>query len=1315
VNEPTAAPDAARPAGPDLLPPAGGRYEFLGEIARGGMGVIYRATDTVLRREVAVKVLQDKFGPASAAARRFADEARIAAQLQHPAIPAVHDLGALADGRLFLAMKLIKGQTLEDLLQNRPDPSAERGRFVAVFEQVCQALAYAHAHDVIHRDLKPANVMVGSFGEVQVMDWGLAKVLAGGGRERPEDPNETTGGTEIRSMRESDGSFTQAGAVLGTPAFMPPEQALGAIGKIDARSDVFGLGAVLAVVLTGQPPFAASSAETTRIRAAQGKVDECFERLDACGADPGLVALCKKCLSPDPAGRPADAGEVAGAVAELRHAADERARQAELDRVRAEGERAKAELRAAEQRKRRRVQLALAAAVLVAVLGGGGGLLWYQQDRAARRTEAAGREAEIDRDASLALQQADRDRASGLYAEATASVRKAEGRLAGGGPEHLHRRVAEMRKDLEMLAQLADVRRRMADLMKDSHYDPLSTTPRFAAAFGDYGIDLDQLDVSEAARRIAASAIRGELVEAIEDWADDLASQYPHPAATELARLQATPSDPRDRTPMHEHALMRRKRLQVVTAADPEPGPLVSRLRRAVAELDRDALRRVAADPAAESLPPRAHLRLAINLYLSGGSSEEVVEVLRRVQRRHPSDFWINSELGYQLMRTSPRRPDEALRFHSVAVGLRPQSPGAHHNLGHALQALGRFEEAIAAYRKAIELQPAYAYAHNNLGNSLIASGRAEQGITHLRKATELQPGYAEAHSNLGMALLDLGRAEEALASCREAVKLNPGLAEAHHNLGIALIDVGRRDEAFASFRRAVQLQPGLVSSRAVRRLMQQGKADDALALGRLVAELAPQDADAHNTLAVLLLARDDYAGALAAADQAVQIDPKVPQAHTNRGLALAGLGQLAEAIAACRKAVEVDPTFARGHYRLGAVLLQAGRLSAATAALQQAVTLNPADGEARTRLGMAMMLQGRLPEALVAFEKAADLAPGAAERYHATGNRLIREDRAAEAEAALRKAVALGPTLADAHIDLGLVLMWQRRLPEAVAALRKGVELKPAFGDAHYNLGLALRESGALGEAEGSLRRAVELQPRDPDSHFDLGVTLQRQGRFSEAIPAMRRGLELLPPADPRRIGFARAVAACEQQAVLDEKLTAVLAGKARPTDEERLALGELALLKRRYAAAAGFFREAFAARPAWADDPGTHARYNAACAAALAGSGQGEDAGSLAAGQRAGWQKQALAWLRADLALWRKRAASSSASERKAAAAELGSWLGDSDLATTRPGVARIGMPADERVEWDGLWADVRVALAEARKPAPQPETAPPPREVN
>ena len=156
---------------PDLLPSSW--YRLVDQLAQGGMGVIYRAIDTVLDQEVAVKVLQSKYADNPDAVRRFLEEAMITGQLQHPGVPDVHDLGTLPDVGHFLAMKLIKGRTLESRLA---DPSPKGENFVAIFEQICQTGGYAHAHSVIHRDLKPANIMVGAFGEVQVMDWGSPSI-----------------------------------------------------------------------------------------------------------------------------------------------------------------------------------------------------------------------------------------------------------------------------------------------------------------------------------------------------------------------------------------------------------------------------------------------------------------------------------------------------------------------------------------------------------------------------------------------------------------------------------------------------------------------------------------------------------------------------------------------------------------------------------------------------------------------------------------------------------------------------------------------------------------------------------------------------------------------------------------------------------------------------------------------------------------------------------------------------------------------------------------------------------------------------------
>jgi serine/threonine protein kinase len=171
--------------GAAAVPPPGaaGRLRLLDEIGRGGMGAVHKAHDPALGRDVAVKVLLERYQDEPEVLRRFLDEARVGGQLQHPGVVPVYDLGCFPDGRPFFAMKLVEGRTLAALLAERPTPADDLPRFLKVFEQVCQAVGYAHSRGVIHRDLKPSNVMVGAFGEVQVMDWGLAKVRAT--RRRP--------------------------------------------------------------------------------------------------------------------------------------------------------------------------------------------------------------------------------------------------------------------------------------------------------------------------------------------------------------------------------------------------------------------------------------------------------------------------------------------------------------------------------------------------------------------------------------------------------------------------------------------------------------------------------------------------------------------------------------------------------------------------------------------------------------------------------------------------------------------------------------------------------------------------------------------------------------------------------------------------------------------------------------------------------------------------------------------------------------------------------------------------------------------------
>jgi eukaryotic-like serine/threonine-protein kinase len=232
------------------------RYQLQGEIARGGMGAIIRGRDVDLGRELAIKVLLESHQGNPEVVRRFVEEAQIGGQLQHPGVVPVYELGTFPDRRPYFAMKLVKGRTLAALLRERTGPAQDLSRFLGILEQTCYTVAYAHARGVIHRDLKPSNVMVGSFGEVQVMDWGLAKVLTQGGIAdlAATQAVQETVVTTVRSGPARTDDESQAGSILGTPAYMAPEQARGEVERIDERADVFGLGAILCEILTGLPP-----------------------------------------------------------------------------------------------------------------------------------------------------------------------------------------------------------------------------------------------------------------------------------------------------------------------------------------------------------------------------------------------------------------------------------------------------------------------------------------------------------------------------------------------------------------------------------------------------------------------------------------------------------------------------------------------------------------------------------------------------------------------------------------------------------------------------------------------------------------------------------------------------------------------------------------------------------------------------------------------------------------------------------------------------------------------------------------------------
>jgi serine/threonine-protein kinase len=810
------------------------RLQLHGEIARGGMGAVLKGRDTDLCRDLAVKVLLETHQGKTELVQRFVEEAQITGQLQHPGIAPVYELGQFADKRPYFTMKLVKGKTLAALLAARKEPAEERSKFVGIFAQVCQTLAYAHARGVIHRDLKPANVMVGAFGEVQVMDWGLAKVLAEGGVADEEKAQQHHTVSVIRTQRslgssapEGIGSHTVAGSMLGTPAYMAPEQARGEVELIDERADVFGLGAILCEILTGQPPYTGKKAEVQR-KAQTASLDDASTRLDGCGAEAELIGQAKRCLAAEPWDRPRDAGQVAAAVAAYQNSVAERLRQAELAQAaeaaraeEAQATAAEAEAKARVERRSRRLTLALAASVLLAGVLGAAGWRWVELDRIGR---AAARDARVN----AALQEAVRLRgqAQGAAvedlasrAEAVAAAKKAEALLEPGVDPALRqqvdtllaevtaeeRRAREMARAVERDRVLLD---RLHEIRSANATDPdgTATDAHYAEAFREAGIDVTVLPPAEAGAMLRDRPTAVALAAMLDYWA-------------------AVRRDKR------KDAAGAKRLIEVAQVADSDPRR--REFRAAVEQTDKDTRLAVL-----RSLSQTARLDElgAVSLDLLGnelryaGDAAAAEKVLRAVQLRYPGDFWVNSDLA-GLLEMLGRR-GEAIRYYMAARALRPETA---FELALTLEKNGELDAAILVYENLVRLRPKNGNNLTRLGRALQARGRGQEAravldaaVDAYRDAIRQNPDSAQAHIVLGNVLREQERVEEAIQEFREALRLSPTSATAHNSLGLALWKMGLLDEALQEYREALRLDPKLNVQWILRRIMiKQGRGEE--------------------------------------------------------------------------------------------------------------------------------------------------------------------------------------------------------------------------------------------------------------------------------------------------------------------------------------------------------------------------------------------------------------------------------------------------------------------------------------------------------
>jgi serine/threonine protein kinase/Tfp pilus assembly protein PilF len=548
------------------------------------------------------------------------------------------------------------------------------------------------------------------------------------------------------------------------------------------------------------------------------------------------------------------------------------------------------------------------------------------------------------------------------------------------------------------------------------------------------------------------------------------------------------------------------------------------------------------------------------------------------------------------------------------------------------------------------------------------------EGKALVRLAVEAQvQGLAAAEVvRLGRDLVNLNEPAAAEQLLRAGQERNPSDFWLAHNLGILLYHQGPRR-----------------AENAVRYLT------TALALCN--------SAGVQSNLGLALLSMGDVEGAIRRYEAALQLDPKCRAAHLNLGVALKAKGRLDDAIQEYQKAIDLDPKWASAHNNLGTALSARGQLGDAIQSYRKAIELDPKYAVAHRNLGNAFYDNGQLDEAIAEYRRAINLQSNYPDSHNDLGLALKAKGNVDQAITAYRVAIRLRADFPQAHYNLGNALAIKGQLDEAIAAYKVAVHLKSDFPDAYNVLGNVLAARGRLDEAVTALQTAIRLKKDFPEPYCNLGNSLLRQGHFNQAVEQLRLG-QKLGSRNPRwahKSTVAQWIRNGERLMELDVKLAKVLKGELTSANAgERAQLGWLCQqpYKQLNAAASRLYAEAFAAEPSLAVELRARHRYHAACAAILAGCGQGKDADKLDDEERARLRQQALDWLRADLTLWRKQGESNQARARSVVRQTMQHWLADTDLAGVRDPAALARLSEPERQRWQALWSQVAETLAQA-----------------
>ncbi len=1051
-----------------------GRYELLSELGEGGMGNVTRARDSAIGRELAIKVLKKKHHRRTEVVQRFIEEAQIAGQLEHPGIVPIYEMGRCQDDRPFFTMKLVNGQTFDQHLQSARQEPGQRQELLSIFLKVCHAIAFAHNKGVVHRDLKPVNIMIGEFGEVQVMDWGLAKLVSIQVSEDISDEPESSSATGkglVSTLRDGPEAMVSIdGAVLGTPSYMPPEQAQGNISLVGKSSDVFALGAILLEILTGQPPYSGDSATEILDRAATADLQSAMQRLENAEVDHELARLVRDCLEPNPIDRPPDARHIAEKIEDYLRSVEDRLEHAKI-------EQAKAETRALNERRSRRMTVALILSIFAAILIGG--IFWFswQREKQQQALDAIGQLQQNVARAEMMLEAAKNDPENNVdFSSGHASLEIAQ-RIATEPyistdlkekTRQLARGYQELESDRELFRELE--RLRQGPLLYDFErnlFDWPTVRSGYQNLFRDLGILPDQMNAEQAAIHLRSKPqyLQDAIITGIDLWTtrikDRTVRRYWSQIADRMDTLEARKAV---RSAIHDQTgyLNRENLLNHFDPGEHSPNSIYTLA---------------------------SHLR-AMN------QTDEAIAVLEKATPHFPGDYWLNKTLGSILLEHRPERVDDILRHFAAAAAIRPNNEAAQLDLMQGSLHCRRFADAMAIGEQLIAKNQNSTRAHFGLAiihHALKQYGRAE---THVLKVIKLEPKLAAAYSCYGNILAGMNRFQDSIDQHSRALELEPDTPGNICNLAMAHLAASEADPSMSKLAIA---ESHILNAIELDREWAHGY----FAYGVILNKMAETTKSSQQKL-------EFYNKALAQLQQALNIRPGWMRAEIQMILALAHLDRQSEAKPIAEKLIKDrhltchNLQFLAHYYQLVNELETAERLLDRSA--------SAIGNSVRQKFQVAKQYG-----AIKAFEKSQALLqsileaePNNLEVLELLGKVRIKLGNLDGSREALESLVALEASRTDIWKILATIYSKLQLHRELENACRRIIHAEPESSRRHYDHANALSRQKKFAGAIVSYDRCLELEPNYLMAIINRADTLQKVGRFDESRKQFERALEL-------------------------------------------------------------------------------------------------------------------------------------------------------------------------------------------------------------